>query len=122
MKCKERLHELVKEELEKREASADWKQAMEQSFSRMDKEAIAWNESVVRGSCRCELQTPECDAVGSTAVVAIVTPDKIIVANCGDSRAVLCRNGKAIPLSNDHKVNKFFSSKFNYSRFLLLWR
>lgn len=106
MKCKERLHELVKEELEKKEASADWKQAMEQSFSRMDKEAIAWNESVVRGSCRCELQTPECDAVGSTAVVAIVTPDKIIVANCGDSRAVLCRNGKAIPLSNDHKPDR----------------
>ncbi|XP_019168244.1 PREDICTED: probable protein phosphatase 2C 24 [Ipomoea nil] len=106
MKCKERLHELVKEELEKKETSADWKQAMEQSFSRMDKEVIAWNESVVRGSCRCELQTPECDAVGSTAVVAIVTPDKIIVANCGDSRAVLCRNGKAIPLSNDHKPDR----------------
>ena len=55
-------------------------------------------------NCRCELQSPECDAVGSTAVVAIVTPDKIIVANCGDSRAVLCRNGKAVALSTDHKV------------------
>ncbi|CAH9073198.1 unnamed protein product [Cuscuta europaea] len=79
---------------------------MEQSFRRMDKEVIAWNESVVRGSCRCELQSPDCDAVGSTAVVAIVTPDKIIVANCGDSRAVLCRNGKAIPLSNDQKPDR----------------
>lgn len=99
-RCRERMHELVKEELV---AVPEWKLAMERSFSRMDKEAIAWNEGVI-GSCRCELQTPECDAVGSTAVVAIVTPGKIIVANCGDSRAVLCRKGKAFPLSSDHKV------------------
>ncbi|RAL42388.1 hypothetical protein DM860_012171 [Cuscuta australis] len=106
MKCKERLHALVKDELEKKEANADWKGAMEQSFSRMDKEAVAWSNSVVRGTCRCELQSPDCDAVGSTAVVAILTPDKIIVANCGDSRAVLCRNGKAVPLSNDQKPDR----------------
>ncbi|KAL0305212.1 UNVERIFIED_CONTAM: protein phosphatase 2C 37 [Sesamum calycinum] len=49
---------------------------------------------------------PQCDAVGSTAVVAVVTPDKIVVSNCGDSRAVLCRNGVAIPLSVDHKPDR----------------
>ncbi|MED6221665.1 hypothetical protein PIB30_056970 [Stylosanthes scabra] len=54
----------------------------------------------------CELQTPHCDAVGSTAVVAVVTPEKIVVSNCGDSRAVLCRNGVAIPLSSDHKPDR----------------
>ncbi|XP_021720791.1 probable protein phosphatase 2C 24 isoform X2 [Chenopodium quinoa] len=102
MRCRERLHELVKEELV---AVPEWKLAMERSFSRMDKEAIAWNDGVI-GNCRCELQTPECDAVGSTAVVAIVTPEKIIVANCGDSRAVLCRNGKSFPLSDDHKPDR----------------
>ncbi|KAF2311902.1 hypothetical protein GH714_027274 [Hevea brasiliensis] len=112
VRCKERLHELVEEELlESKEAivvaaAAEWKNAMERSFCRMDKEVIAWNEGVVGASCRCEMQTPECDAVGSTAVVAIVTPDKIIVANCGDSRAVLCRNGKPIPLSSDHKPDR----------------
>jgi len=104
-KCKERLHELVKEELESKE---EWKTAMERSFWRMDKEAIAWNENVLGAKCRCELQSPECDAVGSTAVVSIVTSDKIIVANCGDSRAVLCRNGKPVPLSSDHKVSFLF--------------
>ncbi|XWS71645.1 hypothetical protein CRYUN_Cryun03dG0156000 [Craigia yunnanensis] len=100
MRCRERLHELVKEELESEE---EWKGAMERSFTRMDKEVIKWNESAVGVNCRCELQSPECDAVGSTAVVAIVTPDKIVVANCGDSRAVLCRKGKPVPLSSDHK-------------------
>ncbi|XVE59319.1 hypothetical protein DITRI_Ditri05aG0036400 [Diplodiscus trichospermus] len=103
-RCRERLHELVKEELERKEE--EWKGAMERSFTRMDKEVIKWNESVVEAKCRCELQSPECDAVGSTAVVAIVTPDKIVVANCGDSRAVLCRNGKPVPLSSDHKPDR----------------
>ncbi|MCI40071.1 protein phosphatase 2C 37-like [Trifolium medium] len=77
---------------------------MQQGFARMDDEVQRWNSSSQTVTCRCELQTPHCDAVGSTAVVAVVTPDKIIVSNCGDSRAVLCRNGVAIPLSSDHKV------------------
>nr|DAD28296.1 TPA_asm: hypothetical protein HUJ06_029764 [Nelumbo nucifera] len=78
---------------------------MERSFSRMDKEVLVGNGlSCPSPNCRCELQTPQCDAVGSTAVVAVITPEKIVVSNCGDSRAVLCRNGKAVPLSSDHKV------------------
>ncbi|XP_060175009.1 probable protein phosphatase 2C 24 isoform X1 [Lycium barbarum] len=105
-KCKERLHELVKEELENNEGNDEWELAMDRSFHRMEKEVIAWSKTVTRGTCRCEMQTPECDAVGSTAVAVVVTPDKIIVANCGDSRAILCRNGKAIPLSNDQKPDR----------------
>ncbi|KAE8693083.1 putative protein phosphatase 2C 24 [Hibiscus syriacus] len=102
-RCGERLHELVKEELECEE---EWKGALARSFTRMDKEVNKWNESVVGAKCRCELQSPESDAVGSTAVVAIVTFDKIVVANCGDSRAVLCRKGKPVPLSSDHKPDR----------------
>uniref|UniRef100_A0A5B7AZX9 protein-serine/threonine phosphatase n=1 Tax=Davidia involucrata TaxID=16924 RepID=A0A5B7AZX9_DAVIN len=106
MKCRDRLHELVGEELQSREASTEWNSAMERSFFRMDNEVISSNQNVLGASCRCELQTPECDAVGSTAVVAILTPNKIIIANCGDSRAVLCRNGKAVTLSTDHKPDR----------------
>eukprot|EP00747_Dinoflagellata_sp_TGD_P225009 gnl/TRDRNA2_/TRDRNA2_98215_c0_seq2.p1 gnl/TRDRNA2_/TRDRNA2_98215_c0~~gnl/TRDRNA2_/TRDRNA2_98215_c0_seq2.p1 ORF type:complete len:320 (-),score=52.00 gnl/TRDRNA2_/TRDRNA2_98215_c0_seq2:77-958(-) len=44
-------------------------------------------------------------SVGSTCCIAAVDPGsaKVIVANTGDSRAVLCRNGKAVSLSEDHK-------------------
>ncbi|KAF8116306.1 hypothetical protein N665_0020s0155 [Sinapis alba] len=104
-RCKERLHELVQEEAlsDKKE---EWKKMMERSFTRMDNEVVRWGETVMSANCRCELQTPDCDAVGSTAVVSVITPEKIVVANCGDSRAVLCRNGKPVPLSTDHKPDR----------------
>lgn len=50
--------------------------------------------------------------MGSTAVVALVEcegspsegrPWRVVVANCGDSRAMLCRDGEAVELSEDHK-------------------
>ncbi|KMT13143.1 hypothetical protein BVRB_4g086840 isoform B [Beta vulgaris subsp. vulgaris] len=41
---------------------------------------------------------------GSTAVTAIlINCQKLVVANIGDSRAVICRNGKAKQLSVDHE-------------------
>ncbi|CAN6981397.1 hypothetical protein BRARA_I05360 [Brassica rapa] len=104
-RCKERLHELVQEEALS-DKNEEWKKMMERSFTRMDKEAVRWEETVMSANCKCELQTPNCDAVGSTAVVSVITPEKIIVANCGDSRAVLCRNGKPVPLSKDHKPDR----------------
>lgn len=104
MKCKDRMHEIVKEEVENSEKSIDWNETMIKSFSRMDNDITELSNGNSSSNCRCELQTPQCDAVGSTAVVAVVAPNKIVVSNCGDSRAVLCRNGVAIPLSTDHKV------------------
>ena len=43
------------------------------------------------------------ERAGTTAVIVLMTKDRYYVANIGDSRAVLCREGKAIPLSTDHK-------------------
>ena len=50
------------------------------------------------------------DRSGSTAVGALIhgtAPDdvRILVANTGDSRAVLCRSGRAVAMSEDHKPN-----------------
>lgn len=43
------------------------------------------------------------DPSGCTAVAALVTTDKVYVANAGDSRAVLSVKGEVKPLSFDHK-------------------
>ncbi|KAG6387073.1 hypothetical protein SASPL_152255 [Salvia splendens] len=44
---------------------------------------------------------------GSTAVTAIVIDgEKVVVANVGDSRAVVCRNGEAKQVSVDHEALK----------------
>ena len=47
------------------------------------------------------------DAVGCTANVIYLdkTAKKIYVANAGDSRCTLCKNGKAVEMSIDHKPN-----------------
>eukprot|EP00246_Nothoceros_aenigmaticus_P015982 TRINITY_DN6968_c0_g1_i1.p1 TRINITY_DN6968_c0_g1~~TRINITY_DN6968_c0_g1_i1.p1 ORF type:complete len:278 (+),score=50.83 TRINITY_DN6968_c0_g1_i1:469-1302(+) len=43
---------------------------------------------------------------GSTASTAVYVGDRLLVANVGDSRAVICRAGKAVALSQDHKPNR----------------
>jgi len=102
--CKERLHEILNEEINEGDDTLHWRALMESGFARMDEEVFRRSQASQTFNCRCELQTPHCDAVGSTAVIAILTRNKIVVSNCGDSRAVLCRSGVAIPLSSDHKV------------------
>lgn len=43
------------------------------------------------------------DRSGTTAVCAFVSPQHIYIANCGDSRAIVCRNGVPIFSTQDHK-------------------
>lgn len=45
-------------------------------------------------------------SAGCTANFIVVRQNKIYVANIGDSRSVLSEEGKAVPLSDDHKPNK----------------
>ena len=80
--------------------------AVMQTFRRMDDLAVA---SCACGNigeplCSCDLGGFSSQIVGSTAAVAVLHRDRIFVANCGDSRVVLSRGGRSIPLSSDHKV------------------
>lgn len=113
--CKDRLHEVLLEEIKDRDdlpSETQWKKAMKNCFSRVDAEVLAGglrckNDCIANGGseCSCDL-TIASETVGTTAVVALVGAHQIVVANCGDSRAVLSRGGAAIPLSVDHKPDR----------------
>ncbi len=48
---------------------------------------------------------------GCTACVAIITKDRIICANSGDSRCVVGRGQTAFEMSEDHKPDNFGERK-----------
>lgn len=102
--CRDRLHKLLSREIEEvRDGGGriDWENAMVASFTKMDQE-INDEANQVEGRSNSSLLK----SMGSTAAVVVVCPDKLVVSNCGDSRAVLCRRGVALPLSRDHKVTR----------------
>ncbi|PON95982.1 Protein phosphatase 2C [Trema orientale] len=105
--CRDRIHLALAEEIEsvkegmidgsiKDNCQEQWRKAFTNCFLKVDAE--------VGGQATLDPIAPE--TVGSTAVVAIVCSSHVIVANCGDSRAVLCRGKEAITLSVDHKPNR----------------
>ncbi|XP_039954778.1 probable protein phosphatase CG10417 isoform X1 [Bactrocera neohumeralis] len=63
-----------------------------------DEETALANEQF----CADMIEEPGKDS-GCTAVVALLNGRDLYVANAGDSRCVVCRNGKAIDMSLDHK-------------------
>jgi serine/threonine protein phosphatase PrpC len=63
-------------------------------YTRADSALLTW---------LAEQSDDQCES-GCTATTALVCNDRIIVANVGDSRAVLCRNGESIDLSTEHRV------------------
>ncbi|KAJ8752952.1 hypothetical protein K2173_008687 [Erythroxylum novogranatense] len=82
-----------------------WTQVLKRIFHRVDQVALSMCPCGAMGNgCRCHPM--EMAFEGSTAVLSILTPEHIIVANCGDSRAVLCRRGRPIALSFDHKPDR----------------
>ncbi|CAL9776360.1 unnamed protein product [Musa acuminata subsp. burmannicoides] len=108
--CKERMHILLAEELGRAETEEEaWmRAAVGRSFARMDELALTACAcgKVGMPPCGCERSGIESEIVGSTAAVAIVGGSRIFVANCGDSRTVLSRGGRAVPLSDDHKPDR----------------
>ncbi|XP_048442537.1 protein phosphatase 2C 56 [Pyrus x bretschneideri] len=95
--CAERMHEVIAQEWDRETIDGyEWRRRWEAAFSigfeRADNELMA--ESVA----------PE--MVGSTAVVAVLSGCQIIISNCGDSRALLCRGTETIPLTVDQKPDR----------------
>lgn len=111
--CRDRFHLALVEELEtvkqefcngveiKTDWQMKWEKAITNCFRKVDAEIGATPSS---GEGSSEPIAP--DTVGSTAVVAMVFSSHLIVSNCGDSRAVLCRGKEAMALSDDHKPNR----------------
>ncbi|CAO2034194.1 unnamed protein product [Urochloa humidicola] len=101
-----------KEEEEEEEEERAWRAALSRAFRRVDalaSQACACGR-VTTPPCRCPL-SGNSGIVGSTAVVAVLVRGRVVVANCGDSRAVLCRRrgpAAALPvqLSDDHKPKR----------------
>lgn len=79
---------------EKLKEGCDAAEALKESFQSMDSELMGCGTF---------------HRMGSTAVCALLLREgeklRLLCANCGDSRAVLCRNRAALPLSKDHKPN-----------------
>ncbi|KAI3524969.1 hypothetical protein L1887_03640 [Cichorium endivia] len=114
--CRDRVHIALEEEIKvmKQElvkgtmndtVQVQWEKAFTNSFQKVDDEVGGKSTGIIDSSMvSSEPIAPE--TVGSTAVVALICSSHIIVANCGDSRAVLYRGKEAIPLSTDHKPNR----------------
>lgn len=123
--CRERIHLALAEELKmpKDDSISDntrdsrqllWEKVFRSCFLKVDDEV---GGKVDRGSLGDDASASACtsdpiapETVGSTAVVAVISSSHIVVANCGDSRAVLYRGKEAMALSIDHKVRHILNS------------
>ncbi|KAL3818335.1 hypothetical protein ACJIZ3_004240 [Penstemon smallii] len=114
--CKQNMHSILEEEvmgLEKHVGPIDvmdervlrwaWRRVFRSCFSRTELLALHTCGCCGTRDFRCScVDRREVLQSGSTAVAVVLTQEHIIVANCGDSRAVLFRRGSVVPLSFDH--------------------
>ncbi|KAJ4849499.1 hypothetical protein Tsubulata_005811 [Turnera subulata] len=81
-----------------------WREVMRKGFERMDEEL--WEMSGSDGGGEQLLVSPAAGKAGPSlpmAVVVLVGEEELVVANRGNSRALLCREGMAVPFSYEHK-------------------
>ncbi|KAK8535388.1 hypothetical protein V6N13_081526 [Hibiscus sabdariffa] len=111
--CRERMHLALAEEIEMAKSCIqegnvehDWQEQWKKAFSNCFIKVDAEIGGVRKGVNNTDNEPIAPETAGSTAVVAVVSPTHIIVANCGDSRAVLYRGKHPVPLSVDHKPDR----------------
>uniref|UniRef100_A0A7N0TYF3 protein-serine/threonine phosphatase n=1 Tax=Kalanchoe fedtschenkoi TaxID=63787 RepID=A0A7N0TYF3_KALFE len=112
--CRDRIHSVLLEEIKMIEDSAadhkssqeQWERAFTGCFQKVDDEVGGKSIQAADGTVDTNSEPVAPETVGSTAVVALVCSSHIIVANCGDSRAVLFRGKEAKALSVDHKPER----------------
>ncbi|XP_042508686.1 protein phosphatase 2C 16-like [Macadamia integrifolia] len=119
--CRDRLHLALIEEIAmvkeglgdasvRNNGQLQWERALTNCFQKVDDEVGGRvHRSGVEGqddSSEATTDPVAPETVGSTAVVAVICSSHIIIANCGDSRVVLCRGKEPVPLSVDHKPNR----------------
>merc|ERR1719478_440158 len=109
--CAKQLHKNIMMEFRKKQvqpASRDEKirSALKEAFLQTDKEILSTAER------------KKFEQVGSTAVTALLhgnpklgTALRLVVANLGDSRGILCRAGQAVAVSEDHKPSRLDEKK-----------
>lgn len=92
----------------------DFRCALTRAFNRIDEclretktlaELQTLSNEPKRGSYPPQRMNPNPDPryVGATCCICLITEDHFVIGNAGDSRAVLCRGGQAVALSEDHK-------------------
>jgi len=112
--CRERLQVLLSQELSRLgkdlgevgvvDMKEHWDELFSKCFQRVDDEVSGRVSRLVGGVQESRQVAPE--NVGSTAVVVVVCSSHLVVANCGDSRVVLCRGKEPVALSIDHKPDR----------------
>ncbi|XP_066255094.1 protein phosphatase 1L isoform X2 [Euwallacea similis] len=75
-------------------------------------EKLITDEVLLADERLVEVAKKSMDVAGTTALIAVLERNKLIVANVGDSRGVMCDSkGNAIPLSFDHKPQQMREKK-----------
>lgn len=81
-------------------------------FGVVNYEKLISDEVLAADERLLEVAKRSLDVAGTTALIAILEGTNLIVANVGDSRAVMCDSkGNAIPLSFDHKPQQVREKK-----------
>nr|XP_043636531.1 protein phosphatase 2C 16-like [Erigeron canadensis] len=111
--CRDRVHLALEEELNmfapetsNETLQVQWEKVFTNCFQKVDDEVGGRIARIAPEGNGHTSEPVAPETVGTTAVVAVIGSSHIIIANCGDSRAVLYRGKEVVVLSNDHKPNR----------------